>query len=477
MEKTKLIAELKGIVGENGVSTDERVISDCSKDYIGFRQFERGAGKHWEPKAACVVSPQNTSEVSAVLRFLNSHKIPAVPRTGGSSVTLGVEPQEGGVILNGSKMSGVAALNETDMCVTVCAGTPLEYLENYLNKRGYTTGHFPQSLPLAQVGGLLATRSIGQFSTLYGGIEDLTVGLEAVLPDGEIIRIKNSPRRSVGPDLRQIFVGSEGTLGFITEATLKIFRYAPENRWMRAYSIQGMKNGLAALREMTAQGFRPAVVRLHDPIETERDFGAPAPQGYCLLLLLAEGPKTIAAAIGEGVDGILKEFGVVDLGVKPVLHWLEHRNDVCADLDKYKYYRLGAIADTCEISAPWSEIGDIYEAVLERTPREVPSLVSIAGHSSHSYAQGTNIYFTFGAAADKDKPETARGIYMSVIRVIMEETLKRGGSIAHHHGSGKYRTRWMPEEHGSSYGVMYRLKNALDPNGIMNKGVIFTDVK
>ncbi|MDR1940327.1 MAG: FAD-binding oxidoreductase [Clostridiales bacterium] len=475
MDKEKLIAQLKKIVGDDCVSAEENVILECSKDYIGFRQFERGAGKYFVPRAACVVSPKNADEVGKVLSFLNKNAVDVVPRTGSSSVTLGVEPREGGVILDGSKLNGVIELNETDMWVTVGAGTPLEYLEGYLNKRGYTTGHFPQSLPMAHVGGLLATRSIGQFSTLYGGIEDLTVGLEAVTADGEIIKIKNSPRRSVGPDLRQIFIGSEGTLGFITQATLKIFGYSPETRWMNAYAVKGMKNGLKALREIMVRGYRPAVVRLHDPIEMERDLGNAAPEGYCILILLAEGPKAVTESIGCGIDAVLKEFDALDLGKKPVERWLEHRNDVCATLDEHKYYRLGAVVDTCEISAPWSKIGDIYEAVLERMPREVESLVSIAGHSSHSYMQGTNIYFTFGAMADKDKPEEVRGVYMNIIRVIMEETLARGGSIAHHHGSGKYRTRWMPQEHGSSYEIMRKLKRALDPNGIFNKGVLFGD--
>jgi FAD/FMN-containing dehydrogenase len=356
------------------------------------------------------------------------------------------------------------------MWVTVCCGTPLEYLEKYLNERGYTTGHFPQSLPLAQIGGLLATRSIGQFSTLYGGIEDLVVGLEAVLANGDVIRIKNSPRRSVGPDLRHIFIGCEGTLGFITDATLKIFPYCPENRWMRAYAIKGMKKGLEAIREIVVSGYKPAVVRLHDHVEAERDFGGTAPEGHCLLLLLAEGPKAIAQATGAAIELIMREHGAIDLGAKPVEHWLIHRNDVCATLDDNIYYKFGAVADTCEISAPWSEIGNIHDDVLERMPHDVPTIVSIGGHSSHSYMQGSNIYFTFGAMVDK--AENAEPVFMSIINVIMEETLKRGGSIAHHHGSGKYRTKWMPQEHGSSYQLLQKLKTTLDPNGILNKGIL-----
>ncbi|MDR0387785.1 MAG: FAD-binding oxidoreductase, partial [Treponema sp.] len=329
------------------------------------------------------------------------------------------------------------------------------------------------SLPLAHLGGLVATRSIGQLSTLYGGIEDLLVGLEAVLADGEIIRIKNSPRRSVGPDLRHLFIGSEGMLGFITEVTVKIFRYTPETRWLHAWAIAGMSEGLDLIREVMAAGYRPAVVRLHDAEEVQRMFGDSVPKDYAVLLFLAEGPALITAAIGQGVAEIAGQYKTIDLGTRPVESWLKTRNDVCYHLDEPVYYQHGVVADTCEISAPWSEIGGIYEAVRERLPGELSNLVSIGGHSSHSYVQGTNIYFTFGFIV-KNGVESARADYMKVISVIMEETLKRGGSIAHHHGSGKYRTRWMPEEHGTSYTLLRKLKEALDPNHILNKGVLLT---
>uniref|UniRef100_UPI0034A31E8F FAD-binding oxidoreductase n=2 Tax=Eubacteriaceae TaxID=186806 RepID=UPI0034A31E8F len=181
MNKEALVQELGKIVGADRVSDSEQAVLDAAKDYIGYRRYERDDKKYWVPRAACVVRPQSTEQVAEVLKYLNDKKIDVVPRTGGSSVTRGIEPRQDGVILDGSDMNEIIEVNEEDMYVTAKCGTPLEYLEGYLNKMGYTTGHFPQSLPLAQVGGLLATRSIGQFSTLYGGIEDLVVGLEAVL--------------------------------------------------------------------------------------------------------------------------------------------------------------------------------------------------------------------------------------------------------------------------------------------------------
>jgi len=476
MNKKDIIEGLAEIIGRESILADEQTVLEASKDYIGFRIFERADGKFFVPRAACVVKPQNTEQVSSILRFLNDNGVDTVPRTGGSSVTLGVEPVEGGVILDGSSMNGILDIDETDMTVTVRCGTPLEYLENTLNEKGYSTGHFPQSLPMAQIGGLVATRSIGQFSTLYGGIEDLVVGLEAVLADGEIIRIKNVPRRSCGPDLRHLFIGSEGTLGFITEVTLKIFKYRPEERWMRAYAVRDMKAGLEMLREIMADGYKPAVVRLHDSAEVNLVLGLSdiVPEGNAILLFIADGPRALAQATGEGIEGYAKKYGALDLGDKPVLSWLKTRNDVCYEMDKGKYYAMGAIADTCEISAEWSQIGDIYDAVTSRLMSELDFMVYAGGHSSHSYMQGTNIYFTF-AFMEEHGAEAAREDYMRVIGIILEETLRRGGSIAHHHGSGKYRTQWMPQEHGSSYPLLYKLKDALDPGHILNKGVLLVE--
>ncbi len=476
MDTRELIRGLSAIVGGENVLSDEKTLVESAKDYIGFRIYERADGKYFAPRASCVVRPRDVEEASQILRFLNENRVDVTPRTGGSSVTQSIEPVEGGVILDGSAMSGILEMSETNMTVTVRCGTPLEQLENHLNERGYTTGHYPQSLPMAQVGGLLATRSTGQFSTLYGGVEDLVVGLEAVLPSGEIVRIKNVPRRSCGPDLRQLFIGSEGALAFITEATLKLFKYRPDEWWMRAYGVADMRTGLAMVREIMADGYRPAVVRLHDAAEVMMVLGLHSivPAGQALLMFLCEGPRAIAEATGRAIAECAKRYGAADLGENPVQSWLQTRNDVCHTLDKGVYYDMGAIADTCEISANWDEIGNIYDAVTERLSTDVEEMAYAGGHASHFYMQGTNIYFTFAFMEEKGA-EAAKDDYMRVVRIILEETLRRGGSVAHHHGSGRYRTRFMPEEHGSSYPLLYKIKEAFDPNGIMNKGVLLVE--
>ena len=477
MEKSAMISALQDIVGADQVLTDEQSVTLGAKDYIGFRVFERADGKELAPHAAAVVKVASAEEASKVLKFLNDNKIDVVPRTGGSSVTQGVEPVEGGITLDGSLMNKIIEVNETNMTVTVGCGTPLEYLENYLNERGYTTGHQPQSLPMASMGGLVSTRSIGQFSTLYGGIEDLIVGLEAVMADGEIIRIKNVPRRSCGPDLRQIFVGNEGLLCFVTEVTVKLFKFHPEDRWMCAYGIKDFQTGLDMIHDIITNGYRPAVVRLHDAAECMMVLGLSdqVPDGYGIMLFLCEGPKEINEATGAAIDRFAEKYGATRVGPKPVESWLITRNKPCEEMDAGKYYKMGCVADTTEISGNWDIIGKIYKGVTSRLPEELDSLMYCGGHSSHSYQNGTNIYFTH--CFMEDDSSKAKEDYMKVINIIMEETLKYGGSIAHHHGSGKYRTKWMPQEHGTSYPLMYKIKDALDPNHILNKGVLLVDNK
>ena len=162
-------------------------------------------------------------------------------------------------------MNDIIRIDTYNMQATVQCGVCLQVLEDEARKLGVTTGHSPQSKPIAQMGGLVATRSIGQFSTLYGGIEDMVVGLEAVFPDGTVTRIKNVPRRAVGPDIRHVVIGNEGALCYITEVTVKLFPYLPQNNTFVGYTLKHMRPGFEALRKVMVEGYRPSVARLYDP--------------------------------------------------------------------------------------------------------------------------------------------------------------------------------------------------------------------
>jgi alkyldihydroxyacetonephosphate synthase len=472
MNKNKLVYDLGNILGGSNVITDEKILEDYATDTVGYRLWERYNGKCFARKPVCIVRPSKVREVSDVLKYLNENKITCIPSTGRSCATAGLEViTDNTVVLDGSGMNKLIKFDEENMYVQAEAGLPLEYLEQYCNKKGYTTGHMPQSIPLAQLGGLTATRSIGQFSTLYGGIEDMVIALEAVLPNGEVIRIKNVPRRAAGPDLRHIFIGSEGVLAYITEVTLKIYKFNPADRWMQAYTVKDMKTGIDMIREIMVNGYKPAVVRLHDAGEASSSYSTFIKQNECILLLIADGPKNIVNATASAVDDISKRFSAKSIGRKPVEIWLEHRNDLSYQLSDNANLRNALVFDTCEIAANWSELAPLYDRIINRVIKENDALVSFTGHISHCYVQGANIYFMFTYKADKNFQKT-REIYKNIQKTIFEETLKVEGGISHHHGIGKYRAAYIKDELGSSYSVLKTIKDALDPNGIMNKGTL-----
>ena len=222
LNREEIVNQLKIILPAEQVVTDLEVLKVSSIDR--FRRYEGHHGIYKKPFPAAVVYVHNPQEVSDVLKFANQNRINVVPRTGQSATEGGLETAvENSIVVDGSQMNKIIDIDIYNMQATVQCGVPLQVLDDQLRAQGYTTGHSPQSKPLAQLGGLVATRSIGQLSTLYGGIEDMVVGLEAVFPNGQISKIKNVPRRAAGPDIRHIAIGNEGAFCFITEVTVKIF--------------------------------------------------------------------------------------------------------------------------------------------------------------------------------------------------------------------------------------------------------------
>jgi FAD/FMN-containing dehydrogenase len=468
MDKKAIIDFFEEVLDKDRVIQNEEVLQEYATDITGLRMVQKVFGWKSENLAQCILKIHTKEEAIKVMEFINENDIISIPRTGGSGVSLGLETMKHSVVIDLSEMNDIIEINEENFTVTVEAGVPLQTLEETLNKKGYTTGHYPQSLPLAQMGGLVATRSIGQFSTMYGGIEDLLVGIEGVLPDGKAVHIKNNPRKSTGPDLRHVWLGSEGAFGVITELTVKIFKM-PAERVMQGYAINSFQKGLDIIKELLQEGWKPAVTRLHDYTEAKESYGPFVEEGESVLLFISEGPKGFAELEGSKVKEVCLRENARPIGSKPLELWLAHRNDICDHLDLYA--KQGAVADTCEVSAMWSDIGKIYDEVIERAKKEVPYLVQMSGHSSHSYQQGTNIYFMFGAMCAPNI-EAAKQTYDQLFGIVLDTTLKYNGSICHHHGVGRYRTKWMKQELGTSFEMLTTLKKAFDPKGIMNQGVL-----
>jgi alkyldihydroxyacetonephosphate synthase len=434
------------------------------------------AGRDWWPIAigwaaeggvpqrpAAVVRPTTTEQVAAVLAACDAARVPVTAAAGRSGVCGGSIPVHGGVALDLTRLEGVVGVDETSLTVDVRAGTFGPDLEAALGKvgDGYTLGHWPQSMDLSTVGGWLACRGAGQYSTRYGKIEDMVIGLEVVLADGRVVRTEGKgPRAATGPNLTQLFVGSEGTLGVITEARLRIHPLPPAQE-RRAFGFESFAAGLEACRRIMRRGATPAVIRLYDVTESERNFD----QGDTnVLVVLDEADPDVLAGTMAVVDAECGSgAGAHPLDVALVERWLGHRNDVSA-LEALT--SRGLVVDTMEIAGSWRALPDIYARTIDAI-RSVEHTMAASAHQSHSYLDGGCLYFTFAGRPPADEREA---YYRAVWDVGQRAVLAAGGALSHHHGVGLNRARFVREALRDGFGVLQSVKDALDPNGILNPG-------
>jgi alkyldihydroxyacetonephosphate synthase len=475
LTREAIVEQLQQILGDEQVLTDAQLLRERSID--NFRKLQNIFGVYTMPAPTAVAMVRSTEEVAKVLAFADAHGVNVVARTGGTATEGGLEtPVENSIVVDGGLMNRIVKIDPYNMQATVQCGVPLQLLEDAVRELGLTTGHSPQSKPIASMGGLVATRSIGQFSTLYGGIEDMVVGCEVVFPGGQVSRIKNVPRRAAGPDIRHIVIGNEGALCFITEVTVKLFPYMPENNIFLGWTLKSMKEGFEVLREVMVAGYKPSVARLYDPEDGQLHFSHFAAPDDCIVLFMAEGNAGISKATAEGITEIVARHpGCAPVAPQLIAEWFDDLvwgpDKVTREDERIRTTRN--VNRTTEISADWSTINDIYEAVLPRIRAEMKGITLLGGHSSHSYINGTNMYFNyFYDLVDCEPVEENDKYYIPIIGIICEETLRLGGSIVHHHGIGKARAPWVKDEYGTSYPMLETLKHAFDPNGIMNMGTI-----
>ncbi|RGO25696.1 FAD-binding oxidoreductase [Dorea sp. OM02-2LB] len=474
ISREEIVEKMEQIVGKENVVTDREVLEDASHDR--FRKYEGYHKVFTNPLPAAVVFVNSAEEVSSVLRYCNAKKINVVPRTGHSATEGGLETiVKDSIVLDGSHMNKILDIDEVNMQVTAECGVVLEDLENAVRKLGFTTGHSPQSKPIAQMGGLVATRSIGQFSTLYGGIEDMLAGVQTVFPDGTICDIKAVPRRSAGPDIRHIVLGNEGTTNFITKVTMKLWKYYPEYQECMGYTLDNMHDGLRVMREVMVEGYRPSVARLYDAEDGKEHFSHFA-AGKCVLLFVTEGPELVSHATAEGIRKIMANHPeCTQVETKLIETWFANLNWDAARIEEERKEVLETnnVCCTTEISAPWGSVDEIYDVCIKRVMEEIPDITVFGAHASHCYSNGINLYFVYWYNVVDCKPEEEITKYhLPIKKIICEETIKAGGSMCHHHGVGKHRIHWIDKEHGSALYMVKKLKQAFDPNGIMNMGTI-----
>ncbi|MBI3182226.1 MAG: FAD-binding oxidoreductase [Myxococcales bacterium] len=452
------------------------------------------------PPPDAVAWPANEEEVLEIVSRARERKVALIPFGAGSGVCGGTWATRGGIAIDLKRLDEIGPLDAERRCVDAGAGTMGEVLERKLATKGYTLGHFPSSMYMSTVGGWLAARGAGQMSNKYGKIEDMVLSLRAVTGRAEIVETPERP--FVGPDLSQLLIGSEGTLGVITRARLRVHP-APEGRTFRGIKFRSVADGVEAIRQVYRGGLRPAVVRLYDPFDTalvgrekpshrrtppslKAGIGAelypavarqvaPLALGHpwalnraadlmrnCLLVLLFEGEARRAAREDAQALAICRKLQGEDLGEEPGRHWYEKRYDVSYKMSKV--IDSGAFADTMEVAATWDKVLDVYERVRAAVAR----LAFVMCHFSHAYLEGCSLYFSFAASApDADGLERR---YRELWRAAQTAAASAGATVSHHHGVGLLKTEGLLAELNDGRRLLSALKRVLDPDGVMNPG-------
>jgi alkyldihydroxyacetonephosphate synthase len=478
------------LLGEENVRTDRdsRLRRAGGKSYLDLLRRREGDASD-APDA--VVLPGSTDETASLLTACSELGVVVVPFGGGTSVVgglAGVDPDDRpSVALDLSRMASVRSIDVPSSMVTVGPGMRGPALEQALDRHGLTFGHLPQSWEFATVGGYAATRSAGQNSTGVGRFDELVTGLTLATPSG-VLELGHPPASAAGPDLLGLALGSEGTLGVITEVTLRV-RPKPQSRVYEGWSFRTWAAGLAALQHLARHDLLPDIVRLSDPDETRANLlmasgtgakllrGSLRTRGHgngCLLVLGWEGLPSIVRARRSAASSLLRDGGAIRLGAKVGESWKAHRFQ--GPYLRDKLMDGGLLVETLETAATWTALPTVYDAVrralresLTRDGRR-PLLMS---HVSHGYPTGASLYVTAIADLDDDLPIQQ---WLTAKRAATDALLGAGGTLTHHHAVGADHRPWMEREIGPlGVEVLRAVKQQLDPQNICNPGVLLPE--
>lgn len=533
--QTELLFGLTDIVGERRISTRRADKIAYSADFWPRAQIWKMAGDVERYPPDCVVWPETHDEVAAILRFCHEHLVPVVPYGAGSGVCGGTVPIHGGVVVDVKRLRHLGEIDAESMSVVVGAGMNGQHLEDELNARGFTLGHFPSSIMCSTVGGWLAARSGGQFSSKYGKIEDMVLGMTVALPGGAVLSTRD--RFPGSPDWNQILVGSEGTLGIILDAELKV-RRLPTARRFRAFRFRNLKDALRGMRSVMQAGLSPIVLRLYDPFDSliamgkededpgareegpvgalrsmfSRAFKKPAERLSDAMAPLAHAAKRAAMRGGLAYPAITNR--IANAAPSPCLLIVAFEGGLKGESDEAQaasmtevhqdlqraidiLAREGGIDSGARLGEAWLEkryaVGfkqtkmmnlgawvdtmevattwDRLEALYDNVRRAVTPNAFIMAHFSHAYREGCSIYFTM--AGHRKDALRAEQHYERTWELAMDAVLASGATISHHHGIGLHKMGAMTREHGAMLKTWHAIKGALDPHGIMNPGKLF----
>jgi len=452
------VQRVRQIVGEEYFTQQEGDLISYSLDYWLYGIFLSQKGD-LPALPSAVISPASTDQIQEIVRCASEYKVPITPWGGGSGVLGGAIPLNGSIILNLQRMSKFLNLDELSLVAEFEAGIMGANLELELNHRGYSAGNIPQSFFCSTLGGWISTRAAGQFSTKYGKIEDMVLGMEVVLPDGNLLNIKPVPRRSLGPSLKDLFLGGEGTLGIVTRATLSIHPL-PKLTIKQSFVFPSIEVAVDAVRQILKAEARPAVVRIFDEAESQRYF--PEIGKKVVAIFISEGETGYTTLDGKVIRRISRENGGKSSGEEPVNIWLQKRFDIGLGPVLMQY---GGIVDTIEVSALFKDAAKLYRDMVA-SMKAVEGVLEVSGHYSHFYREGACLYVTFAGI-----PKDPMRYYQDTWDAAMKATLENNGAISHHHGVGFWRIQYLKQELGASgVRLLQSIKNAVDPQGIFNRG-------
>jgi alkyldihydroxyacetonephosphate synthase len=452
------IGKVRRIVGDEHFSQQESDLISYSLDYWLYGIFLSQKGD-LPALPSAVVSPASAAQIQKIIRCAGEYKVPITPFGGGSGVVGGAIPLNGSVILNLQRMNRFLNLEESSLVAEFEAGIMGANLELDLNRRGYSAGNIPQSFFCSTLGGWISTRAAGQFSTKYGKIEDMVLGMEVVLPDGSLLNIKPVPRRSVGPSLKDLFLGGEGALGIVTRATISVHPL-PKLTIKQSFIFPSIEVALDVVRQVLRAEARPAVVRIFDEAESERYF--PRIGRKVVTIFISEGETEYTTLDARVIRRISRENGGKYSGEGPVDIWLQKRFDIGLGPILMQY---GGIVDTIEVSALFKDAARLYRDMVAAM-KAVEGALEVSGHYSHFYREGACLYITFAGM-----PKDPLRYYQDTWDAAMKATLQNNGSISHHHGVGFWRIQYLEQELGTTgVRLLKSIKSALDPEGILNRG-------
>jgi len=456
-------SEIEDIVGEENVSTAESERLVYGVDYFWLSRMWVDKGKT-APMPDIIIRPKSAGEISALLKVANYYKIPVHTWGGGSGSQGGALPMAGGIMMDLKRMNRLLDLNGESRHISAETGMIFQQLEWYANERGFSCMHIPSCLTCGTVGGALAHRGIGIMSTKYGKIDDQCLSMEVVLPNGDIINTLPVPKHAAGPDLNQIFIGSEGTLGIMTKATFKLFDI-PECRLFMGYAFPDFASGIAAGRDIL-QRVKPSIIRFYDETETvsiiKEIIGVE--KQCCFMNIAVEGDSRIAKIEAEIISEICAKYKAEDMGSDYGQKWYDNRVTFFYPGHTMNNPQMFGTMDTV---SDYSNVEKIYWAMKNAVERNFPGVRFIA-HSSHWYEWGTMLYNRFIMDEPPDDPEEALRLHNRIWNAGVRAAIANGGVINDHHGIGLKLSRLMKEQYGPALQVMQALKKQLDPNGIMN---------